>query len=138
MFRQVVVVRTITRGIPFLMFQSNTSTRMTPIRRVIMASTQVVTCLISRVAWVSFKPVVHSGSLEDSPSRLMLLPVMLDRRGSTVRQDSGVVCGAEVFMLVEVEEDDSRPRDVLTTLLCRTHKTIQIYNRYVKCSWSLC
>ena len=39
MFRQVMVVRTITRGISFLMLQGSTSTRMTPISRVVIAST---------------------------------------------------------------------------------------------------
>ena len=126
MFRQVVVVRTITKGISFLMLQGSTSTLRTPISRVVMASTQVDTCLISRVAWVSIQPVGHSGSLEDSPSRLMLLPVVLDRRDSTVRQVRGVIRRVEVFMLVEVEEDDSRPRGVSTILLCRTLRTIRI------------
>ena len=126
MFRQVVVVRTIIRGIPFLMLQGSTSTLRTPISIVVMASTQVVTCLISRVAWVSFQPVGHSGCLEDSPSRLMLLPIVLDCRDSIVRQVRGVVHRVEVFMLVEVEEDVSRPRGVSTTLLCRTPRTILI------------
>ena len=126
MFRQVVVVRTITRGIPFFMIQGSISTLKILISRVVMASTQEDTCLISRVAWVSIQLVGHSGSQEDSPSRLMLLPVMLDRRDSTVRRVRGVMRTAEVFMLVEVEEDDSKPRGVSTTLLCRTPRTILI------------
>ena len=68
----------------------------------------------------------HNGSLEDSSSRLMLLPVMLDRPDNIVKQVRGVVRMVEVFMLVEVEEDGSRLRGVLTTLLCRMLRTIQI------------
>ena len=78
------------------------------------------------MGWVSIQPADHSGGPGDSPSRLMLLPVVLDRLGSIVRQDIGVVRMAEVFMLVEVEEDDSRPRGVSTILLCKTPITILI------------
>ena len=95
-----------------------------PISRVVMASTQEDTCGISRMAWVSIQPAGHSGSLEDSPNRLMLLPVVLDHRGNTVSQVREVMRRAEVFTLVEVKEDDSRPRGVSTTLLCRTPRTI--------------
>ena len=126
MFRQVVVVRTITREITFLMLQGSISTLRIPISRVVMTSTREDTCRINKVAWVSIQPVGHSGSLEDSPSMLMLLPVMLDHRGSTVSQVRGVMCRAEVFTLIEVEEDGSRPRDVSTTLLCRTPGAILI------------
>ena len=106
--------------------QGSTSTLRTPISRVGMASNRVDLCLISRVAWVCIQLVGHSGSLEDSPSRLMLLPVVLDRQDSTVRQVRDVVRRAEVFMLVEVEEDDNRPRGISTILPCRTPKTIWI------------
>ena len=113
-------------GISFLMLQGSISTLMILINRVVMASTRENTCHISRVVWVSFQPTVHSGSREDNPSKLMLLLVVLDRRDSIVRQVGGVMRRVKVFMLVEVEDDDNRPRGISTTLPCRTPRTILI------------
>ena len=90
-----------------------------------MGSIRDVICHTSRVVWASFQLVVPNGSREDSPSRLMLLLVVLGHHGSTFRQVRVVVHRAEVFMPVEVDEDVSRPRGVLIILLCRTPRTIR-------------
>ena len=84
MFRHVVVVRTITRGISFLMLQGSISTLRIPISKVVMTSIQGDTCLISRVAWVSFQP---SGSPWQSGGQPQQVDVATSSAGSS-RQHS--------------------------------------------------
>ena len=96
MLSQVVEVHTTIRGILFLILQGSTSTLRIPIIMVVMGSIREVICHISRVAWASFLLVVPSGSRDDSPSRSMLLLVVLGHHDSTAMQVRVAVHKAEV------------------------------------------